>query len=66
MKWYILLHNLVTMAQASVTNSVEGFSLEERRAIAQHIVDLIDDMDHITPYQANRLYDMCQRLIKEE
>ena len=65
MKHFVLLHNIVTMAHASVVNSVEGFTFAERYNIVEELLQTISfhhDMGDLTDYQAKTLEALADRI----
>lgn len=68
MKHFIFLHNQVTMALATVSNSVQGFTYPERFEIKEAMCDMINrafDAEQITQYQRDKLHDIAVQIIKE-
>lgn len=65
MKHYILLHNIVTMVQASVQNSVEGFTDDEKEHIRLHLwndVTCANLCGHITDKQMDMLHALIENI----
>lgn len=65
MKYFILLHNLIMMAQASIMNSVERWTADEiDRVVTRLIVDVeaYHRNGYITDYQMNKLITMAENI----
>lgn len=61
MKQFILLHNQVTMAQASIMHSVEGWKEDEIKFIKNELNFMIDNVwlhGDITEYQRDKLHSL--------
>lgn len=67
MKHYVLIHNLIMMAHANITNSVEGFTpgdLTPVRHSLHHMIECSYALDLLTKYQVDRLNKMIDTLIQ--
>lgn len=67
MKHFVLIHNLIMMTHANITNSVEGFSTNDLCAVRHSLSDMVTrcySLDQLTTYQTEKLTKMIGALIK--
>ena len=63
MKYFILIHDQITMAQASILHSVEQWFTPELEDLTDHFLGLIryyHDAGELTDYQAKKLRQMVK------
>ena len=66
MKHYVLIHNLIMMTRANITNSVEGFKPGDLAPVRKNLITMIEDsytLDFLTKYQRDRLMKMMYELL---
>lgn len=66
MKHYVLIHNLIMMAHANITNSVEGFDSEDLTAVRHSLNDMVArcySLDRLTLFQMSKLIQMIDAFI---
>ena len=66
MKHYVLIHNLIMMVHANITNSAERFTAADLCAVRHSLNDMVTRsyvLDQLTPYQKEKLFKMIDAFI---
>lgn len=67
MKHFVMLYQLITVANANIMHGVEHWFRPELEELAEHMVTMIryyEDSGELTTYQANKLHTMARDLIE--
>lgn len=63
MKHYVLIHNLIMQARATITNSVEKYNYSEKDAVARMLENTITEFDEeLTSYQIDNLNKLVDEI----
>ena len=67
MKIYMMLYQLITMANANIMHSVEHWFKHEQEQLAEHFINMIryyEGLGELTTYQANKLTNLARDLVE--